>query len=528
MDIGDVAGRLNEMASDFRIGNLQPIRQKLKGLNRVPSRTIFAPSTIKRDQWYAFHNGGLQELQFNIGFEDGNLFRYGVAFSLKASRNLPDPVSVLQPKIHRFNSFVSKHDGELSKLKFWYFADNERSQTGNLRTISQEMIRPGVFIFVGRFFTKSLERLTEADYRSILTTFDELLPLYEHVEGARTEERVARLCWNTNEWRSPSGPAGKSPNKDVYENKYGYGHEEWLLDMSRLVDGVHYGFLQGAHHNRAKLEGSLTTLHLYTINSDTKERYWIGRIIDAEVISEEESRKIWLVYKKSGWNDEMAAQLGSVGLDAESIRTARPERFFNLKFRTNDLDILADRVQFGADDSAVTSTYYTTLPHFSGPPSALKISSEFQFVAGHTERVLRSSRSTKKNSGEIDLAHNRMQTAIYAQLREEYGEKCVGTENSAGLGSKIDVVLKSKTSHVFFEIKTSNSLKACIREAIGQLLEYGYWSGKEPAEKFIIVSHNSINDEASRFLQLVRKKFGVPIYYRQFSVETQRLERAEF
>ncbi|MCW3084023.1 MAG: hypothetical protein JWP12_1389 [Bacteroidetes bacterium] len=46
-----------------------------------------------------------KELQFNIGYDISEQFlRYGVAFSLEASRSLPNPVEVLQPKIQLFNT----------------------------------------------------------------------------------------------------------------------------------------------------------------------------------------------------------------------------------------------------------------------------------------------------------------------------------------------------------------------------------------------------------------------------------------
>lgn len=68
---------------------------------------------------YSFHSGGRSELQFNIGFEDGGYFRYGVAFSLKPGRNLSDPVSVLQPKIQRFNAAVPVFP-VLRGLRMWW------------------------------------------------------------------------------------------------------------------------------------------------------------------------------------------------------------------------------------------------------------------------------------------------------------------------------------------------------------------------------------------------------------------------
>ena len=55
-------------------------------------------------------------------------------------------------------------------------------------------------------------------------------------------EKVARLCWNTNEWRRPSGRKGKSKSSDSYEKGMGFGHKEWLLDDSKIINGYHYGY----------------------------------------------------------------------------------------------------------------------------------------------------------------------------------------------------------------------------------------------------------------------------------------------
>ena len=57
-------------------------------------------------------------------------------------------------------------------------------------------------------------------------------------------EKIARICWNTHDWKRPSGSEGKSLYGDSYENKIGFGHEEWLLDDSRIYesDGYHFAF----------------------------------------------------------------------------------------------------------------------------------------------------------------------------------------------------------------------------------------------------------------------------------------------
>lgn len=56
-------------------------------------------------------------------------------------------------------------------------------------------------------------------------------------------DKISRICWNTNNWKRPSGSEGKSRVASSYENSVGFGHEEWLLDDSRVLpDGYHYGF----------------------------------------------------------------------------------------------------------------------------------------------------------------------------------------------------------------------------------------------------------------------------------------------
>ena len=39
-------------------------------------------------------------------------------------------------------------------------------------------------------------------------------------------ERTARVCFNTNEWRRPSGPSGKAISK-CFEKQRGFGFDEW-------------------------------------------------------------------------------------------------------------------------------------------------------------------------------------------------------------------------------------------------------------------------------------------------------------
>lgn len=112
------------------------------------------------------------------------------------------------------------------------------------------------------------------------------------------------------------------------------------------------------------------------------------------------------------------------------------------------------------------------------------------------------------------LQHNAMQTKLYEQLVAEHGPQCVGTEIPTGDGCSIDVVLKTASLHVYYEIKTAPTTKACIRQALPQLLEYAYWGGgKNHVDLLVVVGPSKATPEGERYLCLLKNRFGLPLEY---------------
>lgn len=135
-DLTTIAEEINAAAALHpRMQNFQAIRRRLHGLSRVKTRRIFSEQTIKKH--YAFHSGGRAELQYNIAFEeDGEWFRYGVAFSLEPSQSLPRPL-VLKPKIDRFNAYVRKNATALEDLRFWFWDPRRNPQRSAILPITR-------------------------------------------------------------------------------------------------------------------------------------------------------------------------------------------------------------------------------------------------------------------------------------------------------------------------------------------------------------------------------------------------------
>ncbi len=526
MKISEIANKLNQLSENYQIGGLQTIRKKLKGFTKVSTYNLFDTKTSHDKDGWAYHVGGRGEFQFNLGLEEETeYFRFGLAFSLKKNRSLLEPVLKLSPKIDKANQYIKEHSNALKNYQMWYYQNGERSLDMPIQSISENLKKEGTFIFIGGKIQKSFDDISVKDLKFVLETFDDLLPFYEYVESEviEIESKIARLCWNEFNWQKPSGKESKSKNIDSHEYQKGYGHEEWLLDMDKIIDGYHYGFIQ-CFNSRSDFSGMKYNLSLFTINGKTKERYWIGEINEIEVISEKESKRVYDFYKKVGWHDEMIEQLKIVDVDSTPFKNTPPEIFSNVKFKLNNLRLLEKPLRFSNTDSAVPSTYYSTLLNKKVDPKLeSSIDGEFVFISGH--RV--SKESTKieygKRKGEIDLFHNKMQTKIYNQFVDLYGKDCVGTELDSGSGTKIDLVVKQDEMYDYYELKTSNSIKGCIREALPQLLEYAYWKKRSFVKKLVIVSQNPITEEAKVYLDILRSDFKINIYYQWYDPEIQLL-----
>ena len=342
------------------------------------------------------------------------------------------------------------------------------------------------------------------------------------------DNKICRICWNTQGWRKPSGPQGKSKNKKAYEYRVGYGHEEWLLDITKIVKGWHYAYLQPIGLHRDKYVGQTFDISLYSIDDDTKARWWVGRILGVEVISQTESRTVYSIYKKNGWLKEMEQQLVAAGANVNDFRNIPPEGFAVVKYQPDSVQLLDSPLEFSADDPAVTANYYILLNE-KQTPKLLHGTSQFTFAPGHNPKKNSAKSHYEKQSSDFDLVHNAIQTSIYRQLAKKHGEKNVGTEQETGNGSKVDVVVRdADKKFIFYEIKTTYSVRLCIREAVGQLLEYAFFSKNANAKKLIVVSPNKITPTAKDYLNRLRELFGIPIYYQRYVPEKDALEETVY
>ena len=75
-----------------------------------------------------------------------------------------------------------------------------------------------------------------------------------------------------------------------------------------------------------------------------------------------------------------------------------------------------------------------------------------------------------------------------------------------------------KDEYWFYEIKTALTARACLREAIGQLLEYGFWPGAQVPTRFIVVGETALDNDGQEFLSRLRNRFSLPIEYEAIAI----------
>jgi hypothetical protein len=79
-------------------------------------------------------------------------------------------------------------------------------------------------------------------------------------------------------------------------------------------------------------------------------------------------------------------------------------------------------------------------------------------------------------------------------------------------------VVRRKPGYWFYEIKTGDTVRACLREAIGQLLEYSFWPGAQEAVRLVVADERPMEKSAEEYLRCLRTLFSLPIDYEQIAI----------
>ena len=299
------------------------------------------------------------------------------------------------------------------------------------------------------------------------------------------------------------------------------------MDTTKLVNGYHYGFLEPIRKQQQAYTNKQYDVWLYSINNESKERFWIGEITNVIVLDNDEANEAYEIYKKKGWIKEMENQIKSTNADSRGFSNWKGVNLFNIKYKPKDLHINEQYYLLPKNHIAYSQSRYAFVHYLEEYGIKPILNPGFNFTGnGNANYKAPPKKFITRKPQEVELLflHNQISSALSKYLSEKFEANNISREHSTGYGNnKIDIVQKVKQGYIFYEIKTFNSLTTCVRQALGQLLEYCYFPNCINAKELIIVSQHQINKEMQLYFKHLRKSLNLPIFYQSFDLEKNTL-----
>ena len=117
--------------------------------------------------------------------------------------------------------------------------------------------------------------------------------------------------------------------------------------------------------------------------------------------------------------------------------------------------------------------------------------------------------NTRRAMEETDVTHihHEMQQSLYDSLVAAHGPDKVSCEGITSSGRPADIIVRLLDGYELFEIKTALAPRDCVRDALGQLLEYAYWPGSPGFNALWVVGQSQIDSETQKHLDGLRERF---------------------
>lgn len=120
----------------------------------------------------------------------------------------------------------------------------------------------------------------------------------------------------------------------------------------------------------------------------------------------------------------------------------------------------------------------------------------------------------------MTLKHNELSNEMIKYLRNKKYKDVVTDKEFVDIQA-----IDPEGNKIYFELKTADTVKLAIRQALGQLLEYNHYPYKNNADKLIIVTELEITQQDMQYLIGLRNRYNIPVYYQQFNMNKKSLSK---
>lgn len=342
--------------------------------------------------------------------------------------------------------------------------------------------------------------------------------------------KYCRICWNTRNWRLPSGDARLLELGDSYVAEYGFGHEEWLFNFEWLLSGYdpddqheyRYGFLQPISKYRGSYVGQTFSILLYTVDPGRTTKA-VACINNAYVPDEGELSWVLERTREKGWLDLMRQHLRELDISDRPFATPKPSSIANIRFVPENVMFCNPMVILAQPHKATSIHRYQPLDWDDGfqppvSPSNTDLLLEYDREDNTPDRS-EAERTRPAQLGTVfDPQHSILQNRLRRALRVRYGMDSVRMEREF-----VDLKLVEQGRVTFIEIKMERTVKSCIRLALGQLVEYAHYPNLQKADVLLVVGDALPSENDAAYLQFLRDTYKLPIHYAQWSWAREEL-----
>lgn len=276
------------------------------------------------------------------------------------------------------------------------------------------------------------------------------------------------------------------------------GRTEMQFNIGFENDGLRYGLAFSLEPSQSLPDVTILYPKILRLNSLYRER-----------------PELFIGFKLWYWSGERSETLPMQEIPTEWIH---PHCFIFFGELMDDVDIDVDQILICFDRMLpIYLEVESTNTSANEQIVQGELANRFQFSAA--QRRLPSSRSFTSIEREtnIDIRHSIIQQTMYEKLVLAHGNDNVSLEQPFS-GNKIDIVVRDNNSFLFYEIKTGNSAKSCIRQAIGQLLEYAFYPGRINASKIVVVGEHDIDLQSMNYINYLNSSFNLPINYEKIDI----------
>lgn len=334
--------------------------------------------------------------------------------------------------------------------------------------------------------------------------------------------KLCRICWNSSGWRYPTGEAAQLESKNSYVSQHGYGTEEWLFNYEWLIDGYRYGFLQPIAKFIDTYSEQETDICLYTVSPE-RARVLVGVIRNVYIPDLFERERIYKIMKERGWikqmRDDCLTYREETGTSLFSQNSLKEGGVINIRFRPVDVERFEPMKRVGRNHAIYKNSHYHPLNWTGRVPSSQPYLAGKWQSKGSEKRSERTRLRAAQAAGTYDPVHTKIQNRVYDLLCDHYGKSHVSYERDY-----VDLSVRTSRKTIFIEIKTATTAKQCIREALGQLLEYAHYPSAKRSIELVVMGDSLLTEEDRSYLNFLKTRFGLPIFYSRYIWEEECLQ----